>query len=348
MLVPWGLGGMLVPWGQGVGWVPRLEFPRVPSIAQPQGCDGVEVRLPNLQPCFMSSSGQIAGGARGLLSATPSKRCCSSGQWQLCAERGRIGPPHPFSPLLWEPPGAGSGSDPTIRGCRRCRGLPQGRVPRMIVSLWLAYIAARKGTGVHIPTDSAPVSRGRRGLWPWLLGHFWSLGESQGSPGSPLPGWPGWPRGGGGRVGHGQLVSAQGEDEAGECPQGRGGAWALRPGHFFEDRASTACRDATLGAPTASLQLCSLRRVKSCSPGCSRGCWKSGQSPGQSPKESHGQSPRQSPRQSLQRLPQSPSKPVVQAPRSAPTATPGTPINPSGVPGWGALGGLPESRHSLR
>ncbi|XP_047919398.1 spermatogenesis-associated protein 19, mitochondrial isoform X3 [Anser cygnoides] len=26
----------------------------------------------------------------------------------------------------------------------------------MIVSLWLAYIAARKGTGVHIPTDSAP------------------------------------------------------------------------------------------------------------------------------------------------------------------------------------------------
>lgn len=97
VLVPWGLGGMLVPWGQGVGWVPRLEFPRVPSIPQPQECDGVEVLLPNLQPCFVSSSGQIAGGARGLLSATPSKRCCSSRQWQLCAERGRIGPP-PHSP----------------------------------------------------------------------------------------------------------------------------------------------------------------------------------------------------------------------------------------------------------
>lgn len=153
-------------------------------------------------------------------------------------------------------------------------------------------------------------------------------------------------------------------------PAGVGGAWALYPGHFFfEDRASAACRDAAPGAATASLQLCSLRRVKSCSPGCSRGCWKSGQSPrqsqkqspkespgqnhgqslgqspGQSPKESHRQSPGQSrrqspgqsPRQSLQQLLQPPSKTVAQAPRSAPTATPGTPINPSGVLGWGDL-----------
>lgn len=34
------------------------------------------------------------------------------------------------------------------------------------MSLWLAYIAARKGTGGHIPTDSAPVSRGWWGLCP--------------------------------------------------------------------------------------------------------------------------------------------------------------------------------------
>ncbi|XP_031455489.1 uncharacterized protein LOC116232981 isoform X3 [Phasianus colchicus] len=34
--------------------------------------------------------------------------------------------------------------------------LPPSRVPRMIVSLWMAYIAARKGTGVHTATDENP------------------------------------------------------------------------------------------------------------------------------------------------------------------------------------------------
>lgn len=131
-------------------------------------------------------------------------------------------------------------------------------------------------------------------------------------------------------------------------PVGVGGSLGfISRAFFFEDRASAACRDAAPGAATASLQLYSLRRVKSCSPGCSRGCWKSGQSLRQSPKESpkespgqnHGQSPGQSPKQSLQQLLQPPSKPVAQARRSAPTATPGTPINPSGVLGWEVLGG---------
>lgn len=33
----------------------------------------------------------------------------------------------------------------------------------MIVSLWMAYIAARKGTGVHTAASDTPVSRG----WEW-------------------------------------------------------------------------------------------------------------------------------------------------------------------------------------
>lgn len=52
-------------------------------------------------------------------------------------------------------------SDPIMLGVLVV--LPPSRVPRMIVSLWMAYIAARKGTGVHTATDDSPVSRG----WEW-------------------------------------------------------------------------------------------------------------------------------------------------------------------------------------
>ncbi|XP_031455488.1 uncharacterized protein LOC116232981 isoform X2 [Phasianus colchicus] len=50
--------------------------------------------------------------------------------------------------------------------------LPPSRVPRMIVSLWMAYIAARKGTGVHTATDENPDG-------PAVEFDAFSMGEEQ-------------------------------------------------------------------------------------------------------------------------------------------------------------------------
>lgn len=62
----------------------------------------------------------------------------------------------PLSPLL----GDAGAAAPVLSPTQQCSGhwLCHRWAPRMIISMWLAYIAARKGIGAPFPSAGAPVS----------------------------------------------------------------------------------------------------------------------------------------------------------------------------------------------